>query len=63
MSNLVEPLAAGLIVFGGSFVIWSATERVIHHLTHNPDVNYKWGVWTFSLLAAVYAFATSLGRH
>jgi hypothetical protein len=58
-----QPIFAGAVVFAGSFVVLSIIEKIIHRITHNPDVSYKWGVWTFSLLAAAWAVFTSLGRH
>lgn len=51
-------LAIFVIVFSGLSVI----EAGIHKLRHNPDTSYHWGVWLFSILAAAYAFVTSLGR-
>lgn len=37
-------------------------ERLIHKLTKNRDRNYRWGVWTFAILAGVYMFINYLGR-
>jgi hypothetical protein len=50
------------VVFGLSFVALMGVERLIHRLTYYPDRSYRWGVWLFSSLFAVYAFVTALGR-
>lgn len=62
MAGLLEPAGLALIVFAASFAGLMGLEKLIHWLTKNPDKNYRWGVWTFSILAAAYTFATSLGR-
>jgi hypothetical protein len=58
-------MAAGLLSAGAFVIVFAAlsgVEKLIHRLTKNPDQSYKLGVWIFSVLAAVYAFLTSLGR-
>ncbi len=59
---MLEAALVALLVFGVSFVVLMGVERLIHRLTYNPDRSYRWGVWLFALLAAAYAFMTSLGR-
>lgn len=59
---MAKSAAAGAVVF---VVVWlglSLVEALIHRLRHNPDKDYRWGVWLFSILAGVYTFVTSLGR-
>jgi Ni/Fe-hydrogenase subunit HybB-like protein len=59
-------MTKALVTAVGVFVVVLAglmlAEKLIHRLTHNHDRNYRWGVWLFALLAAVYAYLTSLGR-
>jgi hypothetical protein len=58
-------MEAGLfaaIVFGLVYVLLMVVERWIHKLTKNKDSNYRWGVWTFAVLAAAYTFVANLGR-
>jgi hypothetical protein len=37
-------------------------EMAYHYIRKNHDKSYRWGVWLFSILLAVYAFVTSFGR-
>lgn len=53
---------AGLLVFGGVFVALMAAEWLIHRIYHDHDRSYRWGVWTFAILAGVWAFFSDLGR-
>lgn len=60
---MVEAILAALVVFGVSFGILMLVEKLIHRLTKNPDRSYRWGVWLFAILLAIYAYLTSLGRR
>lgn len=55
-------LAAGL-AFVLSFIVLSLVLLVVHKLTKNADRSYLWGVLIFALLAALYAYSTSVGRR
>ncbi len=57
-----QALISALIVFLVSFVVLIGAEKLIHKLTKNPDKSYRWGIWTFAILIAVYTYLTSLGR-
>lgn len=59
---MLQALLSGLAVFAAAVLILLAVEKLIHRLTHNPDVSYRWGVWLFAGLAGIYAFLSSLGR-
>lgn len=59
---MITAVLAALIAFGLSFMALTLVDLLIHRLTKNPDKSYKWGVWTFSILAALWAFITNLGR-
>lgn len=53
---------AALLTFAVSFVCLSIVEKIIHYLTKNPDQSYKIGVWTFSVLIAIYFYFDYIGR-
>ncbi|MBW3538611.1 hypothetical protein KY386_03940 [Candidatus Parcubacteria bacterium] len=55
-------VAVGLLAGAVSFAVLSLVEQLIHKLTRNPDTSYRWGVWVFSVLIALYVFLTNLGR-
>ena len=55
-------LISALVVFLIVLAALSLIERLIHHLRHNPDKDYRWGVWLFAILAAMYAFISGLGH-
>jgi hypothetical protein len=57
-----EAILFGFLAFGVTFVGLMVVERFIHKLTRNKDRSYRWGVWTFAILAGAYACFTSLGR-
>ncbi|HSX02266.1 MAG TPA: hypothetical protein VLI05_03025 [Candidatus Saccharimonadia bacterium] len=59
---MLSALLLAVVVFAASFVALMAVEKLIHRWTYNPDRSYRWGVWLFSSLFAVYAFVTALGR-
>ncbi len=59
---MLEAVLVALAVFILSYLGLMLVEKLIHRLTKNPDRSYRWGVWLFSILIAVYAFITSLGR-
>ncbi|MFI5240092.1 MAG: hypothetical protein ACHQUB_00030 [Candidatus Saccharimonadia bacterium] len=57
-SAIISALVVFLIVLG----VLSVIERIIHKLRHNPDKDYRWGVWLFAILAGLYVFVTALGH-
>lgn len=59
---MITALAWAMVVFGVVFVGLGLVERGLHRWRHNPDTSYRWGVWLFSILAAIYTFITALGR-
>lgn len=58
----MKPFLSAVIVFGVSFAVLNLIEIKLHKLTKNKDKSYRWGVWTFSILLAIYTFITALGR-
>lgn len=58
----MRPILSALIAFGLSFAILTIAEVQIHKRTKNKDKSYRWGVYTFSILIAIYTYLTSLGR-
>lgn len=56
-------LGAGVIAFGGSFILLLVAELVFHRLTHNPSRHYRWGVLVFSLLIGFYEYLSALGTQ
>jgi hypothetical protein len=56
------PVLWAVAVFTLVFLVLSVVEKVIHRLRNNPDTNYRWGVWLFSVLASLYALIDSIGR-
>lgn len=58
----MKPFLIALIFFGSSFIVLNLVEMWIHKRTKNKDKSYRWGVWTFSILIAAWAYFTSLGR-
>jgi predicted tellurium resistance membrane protein TerC len=59
---MLEPLGAAIVVFCVVFLILEGIEYAWHRLMHNPDHSYQWGVWLFSVLAAVFTFINDIGR-
>lgn len=59
---MVQALVAALVVFVAAFVVVMAAEKLLHKISHNPDRNYRWGVWAFAALAAIWTFISNLGR-
>ena len=59
---MFESAIVALAVFGISFIVLNFAEGWWHKQRHNADRSYRWGVWVFSILAALYAFAFSFGR-
>ncbi len=58
----MRPFLSALIAFGVSFTALLVVEQLIHKFTKNPDKSYRWGVWVFSALIAIYTYVSSLGR-
>ena len=58
----MKAILPALVVFLASFVGLYLLEVIYHRIVKNHDKNYRRGVWLFSILLAVYAFLTSLGR-
>jgi hypothetical protein len=59
---MMQALLVGVVVFVLVFAVLSLFEIIIHHLLHWKSKNYRYGVWLFAILAALYAYVTSLGR-
>lgn len=59
---MTQAIVAALVVFVVTFVVVMAAEKLLHKISHNPDRNYRWGVWVFAGLAAIYTFISNLGR-
>jgi hypothetical protein len=59
---MLKALLAALAAFAISAALLLVVEKLIHRLTYNPDRSYRWGVWLFSGLVAVWAFLTNMGR-
>jgi uncharacterized protein HemY len=59
---MLKALVTALVVFALSLPVLLGVEKLIHRLTYNPDRSYRWGVWLFASLMAVWAFITNLGR-
>lgn len=55
-------LIAATLAFVVSFVALTVVEKLIHWFTKNPDKSYQWGVWTFSIMIAIYFYFDYLGR-
>lgn len=58
----MRSILSALIAFGLSYAILTIFEVNLHRITKNKDKSYRWGVWTFSILIAIYTYLTSLGR-
>jgi Mn2+/Fe2+ NRAMP family transporter len=56
----MKALLPAIVVFVLAFA--SLTVMAYHYIRKNHDKSYRWGVWLFSILLAVYAFVTSFGR-
>ncbi len=59
---MLRALLAGAIAFGLSYIALTFVELLIHKLRKNKDKSYRWGVAIFSILIAIYAYLTSVGR-
>lgn len=59
---MIEAILVAASTFSLSFIGLMLVEKLIHHLTKNPDRSYRWGVWLFSILFGAYMFINYLGR-
>ena len=59
---MIQAIVAALLVFVLTALLLSLVEGWIHHLIKNSSKNYRWGVYVFATLLAIWAFATSIGR-
>ena len=59
---MLKAFGSALIAFAISFLVLMPAERVLHRITRNPSRSYRWGVWVFSVLIAVYFFISNLGQ-
>jgi hypothetical protein len=59
---MLRAFSAALVVFALSALVLLVVEKIIHRLTYNPDRSYRWGVWLFSSLIAMWVFIANLGR-
>ena len=59
---MLHAILIGIFVGLVCFNLLYFVELWWHKRRHNRDRSYRWGVWLFSILAALYAFLTSLGR-
>lgn len=59
---MAKAAVIGLITFAATFIVAMAAEKLLHKVAHNPDRNYRWGVWVFAILAGAWAAFTNLGR-
>jgi hypothetical protein len=58
----MKALLPAIVVFVLAFASLTVIEMAYHYIRKNHDKSYRWGVWLFSILLAVYAFVTSFGR-
>ena len=59
---MIQSLAVAGLVGAGSYLLLSLIVAVWHRLSGNRDRTYRWGILTFSILAAIYAWSANLGR-
>jgi hypothetical protein len=58
----LEPILAAALAFAVTAAGLLLLEWTVRKLRHSANKSYRWGVWVFAALAAIWIFITSLGR-